>query len=193
MITLSMGVEQLREIYFDGLTEDDNESFPTVTRTGLLVGELESTTLDLYNDLLGWTLEPQSWHQLLWHSEKHLAAFLHLWAERRADIYLFTFDDHSSYHAGVAHQGAGAAGGRSPLGRPVPRARTHGPLPAPWGGGGLYLRAEVMAWPRAIIVRSGGSRCRPTRSFSRSSMKRISPGTRSRCSPTSWKWTPPMW
>jgi hypothetical protein len=100
MIIITAGVEQIRETYFDEASED-HESFPTVNRASLLMAEFEGSTEELENELLGWHFKPLSWHQFLWYSEEHLAAFLQTGTLRATDIYLFTFEDLSSLQAGV--------------------------------------------------------------------------------------------
>jgi hypothetical protein len=101
MTIITAGVEQIRETYFDEASED-YESFPTVNRAGLLLAEFEGTIEELENELLGWHFKPLSWHQILWYSDEHLAAFLKTGTLRVTDIYLFTFEDLSSLQAGVA-------------------------------------------------------------------------------------------
>ena len=101
MTIITTGIEYLRETYFDEASED-HESFPTVNRAGLLLAEFEGTSEELENELLGWNFKPLCWHQILWYSEQHRAAFLQLGGRRVTDIYLFTFADLPSFHAGVA-------------------------------------------------------------------------------------------
>jgi hypothetical protein len=101
ILIITAGLDEIRETYFDELTEDD-ESFPTVNRAGLLIAEFEGTTEQLQNDLLDWRCQHLSWHQTLWYSEKHLAAFLQTGTLRVTDINLFTFADLPSFQAGVA-------------------------------------------------------------------------------------------
>jgi|SRR6185295_10339108 len=101
ILMITPGLDGIRETYFDEVPED-NESFPTVTRASLLMAEFEGLTEDLENELLGWDFNPLCWHQILWYSEKHKAAFLQLGGRRVTDIYLFTFADRSSFETGVA-------------------------------------------------------------------------------------------
>jgi hypothetical protein len=101
MTIITAGVEQIRETYFEDACED-HESFPSVSRAGLLLAEYEGATEDLENGLLGWHFTPLCWHQILWYSDTHLAAFLQLGTRRVTDIYLFTFADLPSFQAGVA-------------------------------------------------------------------------------------------
>ena len=98
---ITAGLDELRQTYFDEATED-HESFLTVTRAGLLMTEFEGTSEELENELLGWYFKPLSWHQILWYSDQHRAAFLQLGGRRVTDIYLFTFADVPFFQAGVA-------------------------------------------------------------------------------------------
>lgn len=100
MNIITMHVEEIRESYFYDATED-HDSFPTVIRTSLLSEPFEGTAADLQNDLLGWNFHLLHWSQLLWFSEKHLAAFLQL-GYGSTEIYLFTFADLDSLKAGIA-------------------------------------------------------------------------------------------
>jgi hypothetical protein len=102
MTIVSMGVEQVREIFFDGVEELDHQAFPIATRARLLISEYEGPTVELESELLGWTFESLSWHQRLWFSEQHLAAFLQSGYGRVTDIYLYIFADLPSLQAGVA-------------------------------------------------------------------------------------------
>ncbi len=72
-------------------------SFPTVNRDSLLMAAFDGRTVDLAEDLWGWTFEPGR-YETLWHSSERRAAFLQLAGE----IYLFTFADFSSFEAGIA-------------------------------------------------------------------------------------------
>jgi hypothetical protein len=101
IITITAGLDEIRDTYFEDGAED-NESFPTVIRTGLLLAELEGHSQELENDLLDWHCQHLSWHETLRYSETHLAAFLQTGTLRVTDIYLFTFADLSSFQAGVA-------------------------------------------------------------------------------------------
>jgi len=101
MIIITAGVEQIRETYFDDVPED-SESFTSVNRAGLLLAEYEGTTDELENELLGWHFRPLGSRQILWYSDEHQAAFLKVGHRLVKDIYLFTFADLSSFHAGVA-------------------------------------------------------------------------------------------
>lgn len=100
-LIITAGLNEIRDTYFDEASED-HESFPTVNRAGLLMTELEAHEQELQNDLLDWHCQHLSWHQTLWYSEMHLAAFLQTGTLRVTDIYLFTFDDLSSLQAAVA-------------------------------------------------------------------------------------------
>ena len=103
-IILTPGLDEIRDTYFsdvpDNIPQDD--MFPTVNRTGLLLAEYESTSQELENQLLGWHRETLCWHQALWYSEQHLSAFLQSGTGRVTEIYLFTFAELSSLQAGVA-------------------------------------------------------------------------------------------
>jgi len=101
ILTITAGLDEIRDTYFEDGAEDI-ESFPTVIRAGLLLAELEGHSQELENDFLDWHCQHLSWHQTLWYSEKHLAAFLQTGTLRVTDIYLFTFADLSSFQAGVA-------------------------------------------------------------------------------------------
>ena len=95
-----MFIDYLRQTYFDEVPESvpQQDDFPTVTRTSLLMAEYEGRTEDLEQELWGWIFKPLGWSQVLWHSSKDLTAFLQF----DSYIYLFTFADLSSFETGVA-------------------------------------------------------------------------------------------
>jgi hypothetical protein len=101
---LTPGLDEIRETYFYEVPENipQDDMFPTVNRAGLLLAEFEGTTEELQNQLLAWNFHFLPWSQILWSSEKHLAAFLQLGWGRVTEIYLFTFADLASFQAGVA-------------------------------------------------------------------------------------------
>jgi hypothetical protein len=96
----NMFIDYLRQTYFDEVPEPvpQEDEFPTVTRTSLLMAEYEGRTEDLEQELWGWIFKPLSGYQILWHSSKDLTAFLQI----DKYIYLFTFAELSSFETGVA-------------------------------------------------------------------------------------------
>lgn len=92
-----MNVEYIQDTYFyDSLP--DNEEFPTITRSCLLIAPFDDQIENLEPDFLGWDLQPFGPDQILWYSSERRAAFLQIAGE----IYLFTFADFSSFEAGIA-------------------------------------------------------------------------------------------
>lgn len=101
LFIITASLHEIRDTYFEEALEDQ-ESFPSVTRTGLLMTDFEGSTQQLHNDLFHWHCQHLFGHQTLWYSEHHRAAFLQIGTLRVKDIYLFTFADSSSLTAGVA-------------------------------------------------------------------------------------------
>jgi hypothetical protein len=98
MQSTTITIDEIRETYFYDVPENVPDEFPTVNRVSLLMAAFDGRTEDLEEDLWGWSFEPVSSNQILWHSSDRRAAFL----QYAGEVYLFTFADLSSFEAGIA-------------------------------------------------------------------------------------------
>lgn len=94
MTIIEMTVDEIRETYF--YDAEPISDLPKINRTALLAA-FDDSPNEFYFALHGWCCEPLRSCQTMWCSPQQLAAVVY----SSQEIYLFTFEDLSSFRAGL--------------------------------------------------------------------------------------------